>query len=184
MRRGLYCCPPPQFQELPADPLSEKLRESQRDAPVQTTRSLSPPIPTVGRRRRTLPHSLRHSHRQGDLLLRAGPSGEPDASRRPDQSQEGRQSPQRTPGLRHGSPSSLASFGSGGSVDSGRLAELARLRQEKGAKAGQSPARGAVTAPSFPGSEGRRLGGPENFGALGGRPAAALRLAPRPPLGP
>lgn len=48
----------------------------------------------------------------------------------------------------------------------------------------QRPARGAVTAPSFPGSEGRRLGGPENFGALGGRPAAALRLAPRPPLGP
>lgn len=84
-----------------------------RCPPSKTTKSRCPPNPNrrPPARRRTFPHSLRHSHRQGDLLLRTGPSGVPDASRRPHQSQEGRQSPQRAPDLRHGSPSSLASFG-------------------------------------------------------------------------
>lgn len=146
--------------------------------PSKTARSLSPPIPIVGRRRRTFPYSLRHSHRQGDLLLRTGPSGVPDASRRPHQSQEGRQSPQRAPALRHGSPSALASFGSfclcGLRRSKGLVA--AKRRERKRSKGRPGSSHGTIFF--FSRLRRKGVGGPENFGALGGGPAAELRLAP------
>lgn len=83
-------------------------------------------------------------------------------------------------------PHSRASGASASLVDS--AARRGWLRQEKGAKSGAKGRPGSSHGTIFffsPLRKERRVGGLENFGALGGGPAAPLRLRSlRPPLGP
>lgn len=168
----------PQFQELPADPLSEKLRGSQREVSPHP----SQPLAGAGE----LFHTACDTHTdKGICCSEPAPPASPmlaavqTRARKAGRVRSGRRVSGMVLLLPHSRASEAAvrwtPAGSEGWRGCGK---------RKGRKRGESRPGGAVTAPSFPGSEGRRLGGPENFGALGGRPAAALRLAPRPPLGP